>query len=87
MHQKKYISKKSYAVLFTNRQEKTITGTYTLQSMTDVNSGTCYNWDEKGSSLIGKQKNITISLNPHESKLIYISTDGAGPGGMTMGGK
>jgi len=55
--------------------------------MIDSNSGTCYNWDEKGSTLIGTQTNITISLNPHESKLIYISTDGAGPGAMTFGGK
>lgn len=84
---KKYVAKKSFAVLFTNRQEKTITGTYTLQSITGMNSGTCYNWDEKGSSVIGKQTTITISLNPHESKLIYISTNGAGPGAMTLGGK
>ena len=84
---KKYVAKKYYAVLFTNRQDKTITGTYTLQSMIGIGSGTCYNWDEKGSSLIGKQTTISITLNPHESKLFYISTDGAGPGAMTLGGK
>jgi len=84
---KKYVSKKAYAVLFTNRQENVITGIYSLNSIVGINSGTCYNWDEKGSSLIGTQTNINITLNPHESKLLYISTDGAGPGGMTLGGK
>jgi len=84
---KKYVSKKTYAVLFTNRQEKTITGTYPLNTMIDSNSGTFYNWDEKGGALIGTQTTISITLNPHESKLVYISTDGAGPGGMTLGGK
>lgn len=84
---KKYTTKKAFAVLFTNRQEKVVTGSYPLHSMIEIDNGTCYNWDEKGSSLIGTQTNITISLNPHESKLFYISTDGIGPGNMTLGGK
>ncbi|MEP7278839.1 MAG: hypothetical protein ABI813_09370, partial [Bacteroidota bacterium] len=84
---KKYDTKKAFAVLFTNRQDKVVTGTYPLYSIIEIGNGTCYNWDETGSSLIGKQTNITISLNPHESKLIYISTDGTGPGNMTLGGK
>jgi len=84
---KYYVSKKAYGVLFTNPQEKIITRDYSLQSITGKSNGTYYNWDEKGSSLIGTQTNINITLNPHESKLLYISTDGAGPGGMTLGGK
>ncbi|MEO5592377.1 MAG: glycoside hydrolase family 36 protein [Chitinophagaceae bacterium] len=84
---KKYDTKKAFGVLFTNRQEKVVTGIYPLNSIVEMDIGTCYNWDEKESSLIGKQTNITISLNPHESKLIYISADGAGPAGMTLGGK
>ncbi|MEP7231259.1 MAG: glycoside hydrolase family 36 protein [Ginsengibacter sp.] len=84
---KKYVSKKSYAVLFTNRQERIVIGTYPLDSMIETKSGTCYNWGENGSGLIGRQTTITISLNPHESKLFYISTDGTGPGDMTLGGK
>ena len=79
--------KKSLWRTFTNPQEKIITRDYSLQSITGKSNGTYYNWDEKGSSLIGTQTNINITLNPHESKLLYISTDGAGPGGMTLGGK
>ena len=84
---KKYNATKAFGVLFTNRQEKIINAVYPLKSIIEIDNGTCYNWDENGSSLIGKQTDITITLNPHESKLIYISTDGTGPGTMTLGGK
>ena len=84
---KRYDSKKSFAVLFTNRQESVIKATYSLRSIIETDSGTCYHWDEKGSTLVGEQTNISISLNPHESKLIYISKDGTGPGTMTLGEK
>ena len=42
-----YVSKKAYSVLFTNPQEKIITGDYSLQSITGKNNGTYYNWTKK----------------------------------------
>jgi len=36
---------------------------------------------------LGKKSGITLIINPHESKLIYVAPDGNSPKGMNLGGK
>jgi alpha-galactosidase len=85
---KKYSSKNSYAILFTNRNDDAVTSTYSLNSLLDDNATkTVFNWNEKGSEKIDAKNELTVTLKPHESKLFYISKDGKSPGKMTVGGK
>lgn len=82
-----YPSRNSVAILFTNRTDETITATYSLIRLTGISEGTCFNWNEKGSGTLGKKSDITLTLNPHESKLIYVAPDGNSPKDMNLGGK
>lgn len=78
---------KSHAVLFTNRSDVKSTVTYTLKSLVGINQATCFLWDVASTQKLGVMESLTIELNPHQSKLIYISVDGKSPDGMTLGGK
>lgn len=84
---RQFTAQKSYAVLFTNRKDVKNTATFTLKSLVDVKQATCFAWDVASTQKIGVMDSLTIELNPHQSKLIYISTDGKSPEGMTLGGK
>jgi hypothetical protein len=78
---------KSWAVLFTNRQEETMSATYSLQNLVGVVSANCTDWDETKADKMGVKNELLISLKAHESKLIYVATDGTSPQNMTLGGK
>lgn len=78
---------KSWAVLFTNRQEETMSATYSLQNLVGVVSANCTDWDETKTDKMGVKNELLISLKAHESKLIYVATDGTSPQNMTLGGK
>ena len=84
---KNYPSIKSVAILFVNRTDETVSVTYTLKQLIGISEGTCFNWSEKGSEIVGKKSDITLTIKPHESKLIYIAPDGNSPKGMNLGGK
>jgi alpha-galactosidase len=82
-----YPDKKSFVVLFANRGNEKATSTFTLNSLVGLNSATCFNWDATSAQAMGVKQDLTIELNPHQSKLIYVSTNGKSPEGMTLGGK
>ncbi len=84
---RKYPAMKSCAVLFVNRSTEKAKLDYKIEQLSGMLQATCFDWNEQGSQEIGKKETITIELNAHESKLIYISEDGKGPGMMTLGGK
>ncbi len=84
---KNYPLRKSVAILFANLTEETVMATYTLKRLTGISAGTCYSWSEKSSETLGIKSDITLTLNPHESKLIYVAPDGNSPKGMNLGGK
>ncbi len=78
---------KSWAVLFTNRQEEKMSASYAVKSLVGIASANCTDWDESKALKLGLKNELSISLKPHESKLIYIATDETSPVGMTLGGK
>ena len=79
-----YPSKKSWAVLFVNRKNEAVTETYTLKELTGSSEGSCYNWNISASEKSGIRKNLVIQLEPHQSKLIFISTEGKSPEQMSL---
>jgi hypothetical protein len=73
--------------LFTNRSEVKSKETFTLKSLIGINQATCFLWDVASTQKLGVMDSLNIELNPHQTKLIYISEDGKSPDGMTLGGK
>lgn len=84
---REFTAQKSYAILFTNRNDVKSSNTYTLKSLLGIKQATCFAWDVANTQKLGLMDNLTLELNPHQSKLIYISTDGNSPEGITLGGK
>ena len=84
---KTYPSQKSWAVLFVNRKNEAATSTYSLKELTGTSEGMCYNWSISASEKSGTKKDLVIQLAPHQSKLIFISTEGKSPEGITLNGK
>jgi hypothetical protein len=82
-----YPGRKSYAVLIANLTNEKISNSYTLASLVGVEKATCFNWDVKNSKNLGVQDVIAVDLEPHQSRLIYISPDGKSPEGMNLAGK
>ena len=58
-----------------------------LKSLAGISSATCFNWDISVIEKLEVQQHLSIELNPHQSKLIYITTDGSSPEGMNLNGK
>lgn len=84
---REYPSKKAWAVLFVNRKNEKIVSTYSLKSLIGITNATCFNWDISIIEKLGMKEHLTIELNPHQSKLIYISRDGKSSEGMNLNGK
>lgn len=84
---REYPSKKAYAVLFVNRNNEKVSVTYDLKNLIGISSATCFNWDISSVESIGVKEQLSIDLNPHQSKLIYLSTDGGSPKGINLNGK
>jgi hypothetical protein len=78
---KSYPSKKSWAVLFVNRKNEVVTNTYSLKELTGASKGICYNWNISNSEKLGTKQSLIIQLEPHQSKLIFISTENKSPMG------
>ena len=87
MDLREYPSKKAWAVLFVNRSNEKVLSIYTLKNLAGISSATCFNWDVNKVEKIGSRKELTIEVNAHASKLVYISVDGTSPEGMTLNGK
>ena len=84
---REYPSKKAWAILFVNRKNEKVSATYSLKILAGISSATCFNWDISVIEKLGVQEHLSIELNPHQSKLIYIATDGSSPEGMNLNGK
>jgi hypothetical protein len=78
-------SNNAWAVLFTNRQDGNVTSNFAMKDLVGLQSANCFNWDESKTEKLGEKSNLTIDLKPHESRLMYISTDGKSPEGLTLG--
>ena len=84
---REYPFKKAWTILFVNRKNEKVSATYSLKSLAGISSATCFNWDISVIEKLGVQEHLSIELNPHQSKLIYITTDGSSPEGMNLNGK
>ena len=84
---KNFKDRNAWAVLFVNRENEPKSQNYSIKSLVGINGGTCFDWQLKGAVNLGEKQNITIELQPHESKLIYISSDGKSPEGINLAGK
>jgi len=51
-----------------------------------IDSATCFDWQLRGAFNLGEKQNITVELQPHQNKLLYISIDGKSPEGINLGG-
>ena len=84
---KTYPSQKSWAVLFVNRKNDASSSTYSLKELIGTSEGICYDWSISNSEKLGSKQSLIIQLEPHQSKLIFISTEGKSPEGITLNGK
>ena len=84
---RQFPEKKSWAVFFLNRKDEKVTETFSLKSLVGIEKSVCFDWSRIGAKELGALGNLNIELNPHESRLIYVSEDGKSPGKMTLGGK
>ncbi len=82
----KYPGRDDWAVLFVNRGELKTNVSYSIRSLTGINSATCFYWSPDSTKSIGIIDNVNIELDPHQSKLLYISASGKSPEGMSLGG-
>jgi hypothetical protein len=83
----RHYSTKSWAVLFTNRKDEQAVSTFSIKSLTGIQGAYSFEWDETGAKALGLKNELKVELNPHESRIIYISEDNKSPVGMTLGGK
>ncbi|MBE0653658.1 MAG: alpha-galactosidase, partial [Bacteroidales bacterium] len=67
------------AVLFVNRENTSVTEKFKISELTGQDRATCYYWNTGGSIRIGELQELLIELDPHHSKLIYISPEGKAP--------
>ena len=80
-------SNKSWAALFINRKDEQASGTFSVKSLTGITNAYVYDWDETKAAALGVKNELNITLNPHESRLIYFSVEDKSPAGITLGGK
>jgi hypothetical protein len=73
-----YKNLKSWSVLFFNDKDETIHKEFTIQSLIEKEEAYVFLWDKKGISY-GEQFEITVSLNPYQSMLFYLSEKNEGP--------
>ncbi len=85
--EKKYPSQKPWAVLFINLKKEAVTSSYALKELTGISSATCYNWHLLQTEKFGSKQSLVIEINLHQSKLMFISTEGKSPEGITLNGK
>ena len=84
---RQYPEKKSWAVFFLNRKDEKVTETFSLKSLVGREKSVCFDWNSMGAKELGTMGTLNVELNPHESRLIYVSEDGKSPEKMTLGGK
>jgi alpha-galactosidase len=84
---RKYPTQNSYAVLFVNRNNEKKSVDFIIEKLINTKSATCYDWRVDEAINLGVKSLISIELNPHESKLVYMSIDGKSPNNMNLGGK
>lgn len=84
---RQFPEKKAWAILFFNRKDEKVIEDFSLNSLVGITKAECFDWNMVGEKEFGAIENLDIELNPHESRLVYISEDGQSPGKMTLGGK
>ena len=83
---REYPTQNSYAALFVNRSDEKKNADFTIEKLIGNKSTTCFDWSVNGAINLGIKTVINIELNPHESKLIYMSGNGKSPDNMNLGG-
>lgn len=84
---RKYSSIGTYAVLFTNRKEEAIEETVNINTLINQQPNSCYEWTMGGKIKTSFHDSINVKLDPHESKLFFLSTDDRDIANLTIGGK
>lgn len=83
---RKFPNKESWAVLFLNRNDENVSEKYDLKNLIGREKAYCYDWDESHIENLGSKTDLSFELKPHQSKLIYISTEEKAPVKLTLGG-
>lgn len=83
---REFPNQKSWAVLFVNRHDENVLEMYDLKKLIGLEKAYCYDWDESHIGKLGYRGNLSFELKPHQSKLIYISTEDKAPEKLTLGG-
>lgn len=76
---REYENTKNKAVLFVNYSDKPVSETYSLQNICGLSKAKIYTWLPHKVTETDMEQEIKISLQPHESVLYYISSDGKAP--------
>jgi hypothetical protein len=69
----------AWGVLVLNDGDEAVSETYLVQDITGQRDGWVYFWDAGFSMGLGSLSKIVVSLNPHDSKLFYISSSRENP--------
>lgn len=78
----------AWGVLVLNDGDEAVSETYQVQDITGQRDGWVYFWDAGFSMGLGSLSKIVVSLNPHDSKLFYISSSRENPAlNLSLAGK
>ena len=70
---RQYKALKAWGVLVFNPSAVKTVETYPVAELTGEKSAYCYEWRLNESLPLGKRQELTVELDPHESKLVYIN--------------
>lgn len=79
---------KSWGVLFLNDTEKPVSKKYFVYDLIDESAVYVYGWKPQPPIYFGELQEISVHLEPHESRLFYFSKNNEPPPeNLTLGGK
>lgn len=76
---RRYKKYKGWGLLIFNDTDRQVTESFNIDTLNGHKSSWVYHWDSKGSVGLGKLRDINITLNPHESKLFFLSDNNNNP--------
>lgn len=83
-----YKEQKSFALLLINDTNATADITLDFSEITRYKQPSVYNWKVFGSTSLGRQTSMNLSIAPHDNLLLYINdTNTPPPNNMTLAGK
>jgi len=85
---RRYANNKGWGVLVLNINDEPVTETYKILDLTGINQAWIFAWEPSFSLGLGNSDELTVTLEPHESRLYFISETTSNPSlNLSISGK